>query len=64
MPKENKYNSSNWSEIDVNKINNAVENLAKELDMSHASTGNLDLYTLLQKYIKDENIRKKINEII
>ncbi len=50
--------------IDINDINSAVIVFCDTLNLSGGSSGNMDLYNLLQSYLKNPESRKKINDVI
>lgn len=49
---------------DYNKVNKAVANFADELEIKHASNGDLDLYVLMRNYLNDPVVRKKVNSVL
>lgn len=52
------------SHLTVNQINNAVKQLVNTLDITSGSTSDIQLYQLLQVYLKDIDKRSKINSIL
>jgi translation initiation factor 2 beta subunit (eIF-2beta)/eIF-5 len=53
-----------YEELDKNEINASVMLLCDYLHIEHGTAGDIDLYTLLQKYFLDSDVREKINRII
>jgi hypothetical protein len=50
--------------IDTNDIRSAVTVFCDTLNISGGSSGNMDLYNLLQSYLINPESRKKINDAI
>lgn len=63
-PLDNERNTSELKEIDINEINKAVFLLGEFLNEPTGSSGDIDLYRLLQSYFRDLDKRKKINLIL
>ncbi len=49
---------------EYNSVNKAVKKLAEELEIRHASNGDLDLYILIRNYLNKPDVRKKINKVL
>lgn len=50
--------------IDKEKIHQAVEKLVESLDLAAGSTGNFDLYQVVEEYFADLEKRRKINLLL
>lgn len=51
-------------DINTNDINHAVILFSTVLNITHGSTGERDLYKLLQEYLTNSEKQKAINEIL
>lgn len=51
-------------DINTNDINHAVILFCTVLNIKHGSTGERDLYQLLQEYITNSEKQKSINEVL
>lgn len=57
-------NSGNWHKMDTNLINHGVSLLGAYWNLSGGSIGNLDLYELLQVYMRSDKARDEINKVV
>lgn len=62
--KKGKISSEEFKNLDSNKINEAVGAFVDHLNISGGSIGNMDLYRLLRNYVKDEEVRIRINAVL
>lgn len=53
-----------YSELSISEINNAVVEMVNTLDLGGGSSSSLDLYRLMQLYLKDIEIRNKIHDVL
>jgi hypothetical protein len=61
---ENQIYSISVSDIDQNKIRDAIVLFLNSLNIQSGSNSNFDFYSLLLKYISDKEIRQKINKML
>ena len=60
----NVLSTDEFSQIDINDINRAVKVLVKVLNLNGGSNSDVDLYQLLQVYLKKPKQREKINDLV
>lgn len=56
--------SERFKDVDTHEINTAVSLLVTFLNLSGGTVANMDLYELLQAYIRHDDVRDEINTIV
>lgn len=62
--RENLLNGAEFYKLNDDEINDAIKVFLETLNLASGSNTYFDFYSLLNKYIKEKNVRDKINEII
>jgi len=62
--KSDAIGSDEFSDLDINEINQGVRILATAFNLTGGSVGDFNLYKLLQVYFREPEKREKINEIL
>lgn len=60
----NVLSTDEFSQMKINDINRAVKVLVKVLNLNGGSNSDVDLYELMQVYLKNSEQRQKINELV
>lgn len=56
--------SGSWADLDNFEIDRGVIKLVEYLNLTGGSIGNMALYKLVRNYLKNEAIRKDINQVL
>lgn len=58
------FGVKDFSSLDDSRIDNAVAEMVKRLDLGSGSTNTINLYVLIKAYLKNLDSRSKINEVL
>lgn len=62
--RDHQLGSGDLKNLSVNEINHGVFVLTDFFNMPSGSSGDIDLYKLLQTYLRDSQTRKEINKLL